>query len=86
MKQSLRVLSALVVAATWTHPVIAEKTMSADVVIVGGGTSGLAAGVQALQGGAKVIILEKQPKVGGTGNFCEGLFAAESRRSASASM
>lgn len=79
MKQSLRVLSALVVAATWTHPVIAEKTMSADVVIVGGGTSGLAAGVQALQGGAKVIILEKQPKVGGTGNFCEGLFAAESR-------
>ena len=79
MKRSIRMLSAMVATATFAAPAIAEKTMSADIVIVGGGTSGLAAGVQAIQGGAKVVVLEKQPKVGGTGNFCEGLFAAESK-------
>jgi len=57
----------------------ADKTMNTDIAIVGGGTSGLAAAVQAIQGGAKVIVLEKQAKVGGTGNFCEGIFAAESK-------
>lgn len=56
-----------------------DKAMESDITIIGGGTSGLAAGVQAIQEGAKVIILEKQAKVGGTGQFCEGIFAAESK-------
>ncbi len=71
--------SAMIVAAAFATPALAEKSMSADIVVVGGGLSGLAAGVQAIQGGAKVIVLEKQAKVGGTGNFCEGVFAAESK-------
>src|SRR5512145_3180633 len=79
MKRSIHMLSAMAVALMFASSAMAEKTMSADIVIVGGGTSGLAAGVQAVQGGAKVVVLEKQPKVGGTGNFCEGLFAAESK-------
>ncbi len=37
----------------------------ADVVIVGGGGAGLAAAVSAHQNGAKVLVLEKMPKVGG---------------------
>ena len=69
----------MIVAAAFAMPALAEKSMSADIVVVGGGLSGLAAGVQAIQGGAKVIVLEKQAKVGGTGNFCEGVFAAESK-------
>ena len=71
--------TAMVVAAAFAMPAFAEKTMSTDIAIIGGGLSGLAAGVQAIQGGAKVIVLEKQAKVGGTGNFCEGFFAAESK-------
>lgn len=40
-----------------------EKT--ADVVVIGGGGAGLAAAVSAHQNGAKVIVLEKMPRVGG---------------------
>ncbi len=36
-----------------------------DVVVIGGGGSGLAAAVTAHQNGAKVLVLEKMPKVGG---------------------
>jgi fumarate reductase flavoprotein subunit len=60
-------------------PAFGEATLETDITIIGGGTSGLAAGVQAIQEGAKVVILEKQAKVGGTGQFCEGVFAAESK-------
>ncbi len=79
MKRSLTYLAAMVAAAVFAGSAMAEKVMETDIAIVGGGTSGLAAGVQALQGGAKIIVLEKQAKVGGTGMFCEGLFAAESK-------
>lgn len=80
MKSALKLTAiAVALSSTCALPAWADKAMTTDVVIVGGGTSGLAAGVEALQRGAKVIILEKQAKVGGTGNFCEGLFAAESR-------
>lgn len=40
--------------------------------------SGLAAGFRQSGGCGGVIVLEKQAKVGGIGNFCEG-FAAESK-------
>ena len=37
-----------------------------DVVIVGGGGSGLAAAIEAARGGAQVVLLEKNPRLGGT--------------------
>lgn len=40
-----------------------EKT--ADVIVIGGGGSGLAAAVSAHQNGASVIVIEKMPQVGG---------------------
>ncbi|MBM3290147.1 MAG: FAD-dependent oxidoreductase, partial [Candidatus Hydrogenedentes bacterium] len=40
--------------------------MDADVVVVGGGGSGLAAAIGAAESGASVVLLEKNPAVGGT--------------------
>jgi fumarate reductase flavoprotein subunit len=55
------------------------KQLEADVVVVAGGTSGLAAAISAAEGGARVIVFEKAATTGGTGNMGNGLFAVESR-------
>ena len=47
----------------------ASQTKDYDIVIVGAGMSGLAAGVEALQGGAHVAVLESQAQPGGNGNL-----------------
>jgi fumarate reductase flavoprotein subunit len=49
-----------------------------DLVVIGSGVSGLAAAVTAAEGGAKVIVFEKQRSLGGTSNFFDGMFAVES--------
>lgn len=49
-----------------------------DIVVVGGGTAGLAAAVAAARKGADVLVLEKNATLGGNGNFPEGMFAVES--------
>jgi fumarate reductase flavoprotein subunit len=50
-----------------------------DVVVIGSGASGLAAALTAAEGGARVIVFEKQRTPGGTSNFFEGMFAVESQ-------
>jgi fumarate reductase flavoprotein subunit len=55
------------------------EKMQADVVIIAGGTAGLAAAVTAAEGGAKVIVFEKSGTTGGCGNMGMGIFAVESR-------
>ena len=55
----------------------AEK-MSADVVVIGSGTTGVTAAVSALEGGASVILFEKQGVMGGNSNFAEGPMAINS--------
>jgi len=58
----------------------AKQTLNADVIVIGAGGSGTAAAVAAAEAGAKsVIVLEKQPAPGGTGQFAEGMFAANSQ-------
>ncbi len=54
------------------------QAIETDMVVVGAGASGLSAAVAAAEGGAKVVVLEKMPAVGGTTNFAEGVFAVES--------
>jgi fumarate reductase flavoprotein subunit len=49
-----------------------------DMVVIGSGAAGLAAALTAAQGGAKVVVFEKQRSLGGTSNFFEGVFAVES--------
>lgn len=53
-------------------------TEETDVIVAGAGAAGLSAALTAASGGAKVILFEKMPTPGGTTNFAEGLFAAES--------
>ncbi len=57
-------------------PVRAAET--ADIVVIGAGASGVSTALAAAEAGAEVIVLEKMPFLGGTSNFAEGIFAAES--------
>lgn len=54
------------------------KHIQADVAVIGSGASGLAAALTAAEGGAKVVVFEKQRSLGGTSNFFKGTFAVES--------
>ncbi|MGD9858117.1 MAG: FAD-dependent oxidoreductase [Planctomycetaceae bacterium] len=47
-----------------------------DVIVVGGGGSGLAAAASAAEHGARVLLLEKQPSLGGTTGIAVGSFTA----------
>jgi fumarate reductase flavoprotein subunit len=57
---------------------MSEIPIEAEVVVVGSGASGLAAALEAAQAGARVAVFEKQPSIGGTSNFFEGMFAVGS--------
>lgn len=50
--------------------------LEADVVVVGGGGAGLAAGLSAADEGAKVVVLEKTEQLGGTTSIAVGSFTA----------
>ena len=52
--------------------------VNTDVVVVGSGAAGLAAALTLADGGAKVVVFEKQRALGGTSNFIHGTFAVES--------
>lgn len=73
------ITAAVLLLMMFSMPSFAEKVMSADIVVVGSGAAGTAAGLDAALGGAKVIMLEKQKVTGGTSNFAEGPFAVESK-------
>jgi fumarate reductase flavoprotein subunit len=49
-----------------------SNTMSADVVVVGSGTTGLSAAIQAKQLGLTVMVIEKNAMVGGSSSQTEG--------------
>ena len=55
------------------------KQLKADIVVIAGGTAGLAAAIAAAEGGAGVIVFEKASTTGGAGNMAFGPFAVESR-------
>lgn len=49
-----------------------DHKCNADIVIAGGGLSGLSAALTAVEAGAEVTVLEKMPFLGGAGLFPEG--------------
>ena len=51
-----------------------------DVIVVGGGGSGLAAAVSSAECGLAVMLLEKQPRLGGTTGIAIGSFTASGTR------
>jgi len=56
----------------------AANNTEIDIVVVGSGSTGMVAALTAVEGGAKVILVEKMRSMGGVSNFAEGMFAAES--------
>jgi fumarate reductase flavoprotein subunit len=79
MKKSLALLLGLALACCAAFSQAADKTYNTDIAIVGGGAGGLTAGVAALDAGFKIVILEKMPTLGGSGNYMEGTFAVGSK-------
>ncbi len=54
-------------------------TIEADVIVIGGGASGITAAVAAAEKDASVIVLEKGSTTGGAANMGMGFFAVESK-------
>ena len=55
------------------------KKLEADIVVVGGGMSGLTAATQAAEKGANVVLFEKGSTLGGAANMGMAFFAVESK-------
>lgn len=55
------------------------QKLEADVIIIGGGASGISAAVAAAEKDMSVIVLEKGSTTGGAANMGMGLFAAETK-------
>lgn len=53
--------------------------LETDIIVIGGGVAGMAASIEATEKGAKVIVLEKNARTGGTGNMGMGPLGVESR-------
>jgi len=62
----------------------AVQKLTADIVVVGGGLSGLSAALTAVRSGASVIVFEKLPGLGGAGNYPEGSTGVGTRMQAKA--
>jgi fumarate reductase flavoprotein subunit len=63
--------------ATQDHPL---DDATYDVVVVGAGTAGLPCAVHAAQGGARVLLVEKESQIGGTLHISGGHMAAAGTR------
>ncbi|MDA0709354.1 MAG: FAD-dependent oxidoreductase [bacterium] len=59
-----------------TNPVPASWHLETDVIVVGGGGTGLAAAVSSAESGASVVLLEKMPELGGTTGIAIGSYTA----------
>ena len=57
-----------------------DQIIETDVVVVGGGGSGMAAAIAAAEQGARVILLEKNPFLGGTTKLSVGSITATGTR------
>lgn len=77
LKQSGADLSAFRTAVPTKGEKKSEVTQeSADVIVIGAGGAGLSAAVTATEGGAKVIVLEKMPIIGGNTLRCASAYNA----------
>ena len=59
-------------------PESVSQTIETQICVIGAGLAGLACAVQAAQNGSQVLVIEKQPELGGNANVIEGTFAVGS--------
>lgn len=78
-RQLLGCAVAAALASSFSFPAFATQQLTTDLVIVGGGLSGLAAAQSAVDQGVKPIVLEKEAALGGGGNFPEGSLGVGTR-------
>lgn len=62
-----------------TPPETVDATYDTDLLVVGGGGSGLACAVQAALDGTSLILVEKNNQLGGNASFVEGMFGIGSK-------
>lgn len=63
-----------------------NKTLTTDVLVAGTGGTGLAAAYAAVEKGLKVLVIEKQPQIGGNTKISSGFFAIDSKEQQAAGM
>lgn len=63
-----------------------EKTMKTDVLVAGTGGTGLAAAYAAAEEGLQVLVIEKQPQIGGNTKISSGFFAVNSKEQQAAGL
>ena len=49
------------------------ETLTVDVLVCGGGMSGMACAAFVAEAGAKVLVVEKQPHIGGSSVYSAGM-------------
>ncbi len=77
-KPVVTALAAALAISLGTISYAADHKVNTDLVVVGAGSAGLSAAVQGAELGKKVVLLEKNPFVGGNSQHAEGLFAVDS--------
>lgn len=65
-------VDALMVAAETEAVALEQEEIHTEVLVVGGGTSGMSAAITAAQAGAKTLLIEKNPFFGGAGAMSGG--------------
>ena len=75
----LMVLLSLMMVSSFCHAGtrLTLDSMDYDVVVIGGGGSGACAALAAAQAGAKVLVVEKGRKLGGTTQFTKGMLGID---------
>ncbi|RRK11636.1 FAD-dependent oxidoreductase [Lactiplantibacillus garii] len=63
-----------------------KETLNTDILVAGTGGTGLAAAYAAVEKGLKVLVIEKQPQVGGNTKISSGFFAVNSKEQRAAGM
>ena len=63
-----------------------NTTMNTDILVAGTGGTGLAAAYAAAEKGLKVLVIEKQPQIGGNTKISSGFFAIDSKEQRAAGM
>lgn len=63
-----------------------QETLSTDVLVAGTGGTGLAAAYAAVEKGLKVLVIEKQPQIGGNTKISSGFFAIDTKEQRAAGL